>query len=88
MPFNPAISFEPEGFVSDESLGYLGSILGRLTCDGPFMPILVTAQQGPTMVQQLDEILSSAHQIPVVGIDQPPNVDPFIYRPVEQGRHA
>jgi hypothetical protein len=39
------------------------------------------------MVQQLDEILSSAHQIPVV-IDQPPNVDPFAYRPVERGRHA
>jgi hypothetical protein len=42
-PFEPAISFEPEGFMSDESLGYLGSILGRLTCDGLFMPILVTA---------------------------------------------
>lgn len=87
-PFEPAISFEPEGSVSDESLGYLGSILGRLTRDGPFMPIPVTARQGPTMVQQLDEILSSAHQIPVVGIDQPPNVDPFIYRPVERGRRA
>jgi hypothetical protein len=88
MPFKPVISFEPEGSMSDESLGYLGSILGRLTHDGPFMPILVTAQQGPTMVQQLDEILSSAHQIPAVGINQPPNVDPFIYQPVEQGWHA
>ena len=38
------------------------------------------------MVQQLDEILSSAHQIPVVGVDQPPNVDPFVYRPVERGQ--
>jgi hypothetical protein len=75
--------------VSDsESLGYLGLILGRLTRDGPFMPIPVTARQGPTMVQQLDEILSSAHQIPVVGVDQPPNVDPFVYRPVEQGQRA
>ena len=40
--------------------------MGRLTCDGPFMPIPVTARQGPTMVQQLDEILSSADQMPVV----------------------
>ena len=40
------------------------------------------------MVQQLDEILSSAHQIPSVGIDQPPNIDPFVYRPVERGRRA
>ena len=85
--FEPASSFEPEGSVSDsESLGYLGSILGRLTRDGPFMPIPVTARHGPTMVQQLDEILSSAHQIPVVGVDQPPNVDPFVYRPVERGQ--
>jgi hypothetical protein len=88
MPFKPAISFEPKESMSDKSLGYLGSILGRLTCDGPFTPILVTAQQGPTMVQQLNEILSSAHQIPVVGIDQPPNVDLFIYWPVERGRHT
>ena len=51
--------------------------------DGPFMPIPVTACQGPTMVQQLDEILSSVDQMPVVGIEQPPNVDPFVYRPVE-----
>ena len=88
-PLEPAPSFEPEGSVSDsESLGYLGSLLGRLTRDGPFMPIPVTAQQGPTMVQQLDEILSSADQIPVVGVDQPPNVDPFVYRPVERGQRA
>jgi hypothetical protein len=40
------------------------------------------------MVQQLDEILSSAHQIPIVGIDQPPNFDLFIYQPVERGQHA
>jgi hypothetical protein len=85
----PATSFEPEGSVTDtESLGYLGSILGRLTRDGPFMPIPVAARQGPTMVQQLDEILSSAHQIPVVGVDQPPNVDPFVYQPVERGQRA
>ena len=85
----PATSFEPEGSVSDsESLGYLGSILGRLTRDGPFMPIPVTARQGPTMVQQLDEILSSAHQMPVVGVDQPPIVDPFVYQPVERGQRA
>ena len=88
-PFEPASSFEPEGSVSDsESLGYLGSLLGRLTRDGPFMPIPVTARQGPTMVQQLDEILSSADQIPVVGVEQPPNVDPFVYRPVERGQRA
>ena len=90
--FEPAPSFEPEGSVSDsESLGYLGSILGRLTTrDGPYMPIPVSARQGPSMVQQLDEILSSAHQIPVVGVDQPPNVDPFEYRPrsVERGPRA
>ena len=87
-PFEPAPSFEPEGSVSDEPLSYLGSLLGRLTRDGPFMPTPVTARRGPTMVQQLDDILSSAHQIPVVGIDQPPNVEPFVYRPVERGRRA
>ena len=88
-PVEPVISFEPEGSVSDsESLGYLGSILGRLTRDGPFMPVPVTAPQGSTMAQRLDEILSSGHQIPVVGIDQPPNVDPFVYRPVERGQRA
>jgi hypothetical protein len=88
-PFEPASSCEPEGSISDsDSLGYLGSLLGRLTRDGPFMPIPVTARQGPTMVQQLDEILSSADQIPVVGVEQPPNVDPFIYRPVERGQRA
>ena len=87
--FEPASSFEPEGSVSDsESLGYLGSILGRLTRDGPFMPIPVTARQGPSMVQQLDEILPSEHQIPIVSVDQPPNVDPFVYRPVERGQRA
>ena len=81
-------TFEPEGSVSDsESLGYLGSILGRLTREGPFMPIPVAARQGPTMVQQLHDILSSSHQIPV-GVDQPPNVDPFVYRPVERGQRA
>jgi hypothetical protein len=81
-------SFEPEGSVSDsESLGYLGSILGRLTREGPFMPIPVAARQGPTMVQQLHDILSSSHEIPV-GVDQPPNVDPFVYRPVERGQRA
>ena len=52
------------------------------------MPILVTAQQGQTMVQQLDKILFSADQIPVFGVDQPPNVDPFVYQPVKQGQHA
>jgi hypothetical protein len=52
------------------------------------MPIPVTARQGPTMVQQLDEILSAAHRVPVGDIDQPPNVDPFVYRPVERGRRA
>ena len=88
-PPEPASSFEPEGSVSDsDSLGYLGSLLGRLTRDGPFMPIPVTARQGPTMVQQLDEILSSADPIPVVGVEQPPNVDPFVYRPVERGQRA
>jgi len=50
------------------------------------MPIPVTARQGPTMVQQLDEILSSADQIPVVGVEQ--LVDPFVYRPVERGQRA
>ena len=60
-PFEPASSFEPEGSVSDSgSLGYLGSLLGRLTRDGPFIPIPATARQGPTVVQQLHEILSSA----------------------------
>ena len=88
-PLEPASSFEPEGSVSgSESLGYLSSLLGRLTRDGPFMPIPVTARQEQTMVQQLDEILSSADQIPVVGVEQPPNVDPFIYRPVERGQRA
>ena len=88
-PLEPASSFEPEGSVSDsESLGHLSSLLGRLTRDGPFMPIPVTARQGPTMVQQLDEILSSADQIPVVGVEQPPNVEPFVYRPVERGQRA
>ena len=85
-------TFEPEGSVSDsESLGYLGPFLGRLTHDGPFMPIMipVAARQGPTMVQQLHNILSSSHQIIVpVGVDQPPNVDPFVSRPVEQGQRA
>ena len=88
-PLEPASSFEPEGSVSDsESLGHLSSLLGRLTRDGPFMPIPVTARQGPTMVQQLDEILSSADRIPVVGVEQPPNVEPFVYRPVERGQRA
>jgi len=88
-PFEPATSIEPEGSVSDsDSLGNLGSLLGRLTRDGPFMPVPVAARRGPTMVQQLDEILSSAHQMPVVSIDQPPNVDPFTYRPVERGRRV
>jgi hypothetical protein len=40
------------------------------------------------VVQQFDEILSSADHIPDVGIEQPPNVDPFVYRPVEQGQRA
>ena len=40
------------------------------------------------MAQQLDEILSSAHQIPVVGVNQPSNVVPFVYRPVERGQRA
>ena len=87
-PFEPAPSFEPKGSVSDsESLGYLGSLLGRLTRDGPFMPIPITARQGLTMVQQLDEILS-ADQMPAVGVEQPPNVDPFVYQPVERGQRA
>jgi hypothetical protein len=87
--FEPAASIEQEGSVSDsESLGSLGSLLARLTRDGPLMPIPVTARAGQTMVQELDEILSSAHQIPAVDIDQPPNVDPFVYRPVERGRRA
>ena len=82
--FEPASSFEPEGSMTDsESIGILTLILGRLTCDGLFMPIPVTAQRGPTMVQQLDKILSSVDQLPVVGVDQPLNVDPFVYRPVE-----
>ena len=86
-PLEPASSFEPEGSVSDsESLGYLGSLLGRLTRDGPFMPIPVTARQEQTMVQQLDEILSSADQVPVVGVEQPPNVDPFVYHPGQRAR--
>ena len=68
-------------------MGYLGSLLGRLTRDGPFMPIPITARQGLTMVQQLDEILS-ADQMPAVGVEQPPNVDPFVYQPVERGQRA
>jgi len=63
-------------------------VVFKVEINGPFMPVPVTARQGPTMVQQLDEILSSAHQIPVVCIDQPPNVDPFVYRPVERGQRA
>jgi hypothetical protein len=40
------------------------------------------------MVQQLDEILSSADQILVVGVEQPSNVDPFVYHPIERGHRA
>ena len=39
-------------------------------------------------MQQLDEILSSADQIPVVGVEQPPNADPFVFRPAERGQRA
>ncbi|KAF8958935.1 hypothetical protein BDZ97DRAFT_1761747 [Flammula alnicola] len=63
-------------------------ILGELASplDGPHMPIPVTAQTGPSMVQQLDDILSSSN-LPSTGVSEPPG-GPFVYQPAERGERA
>ncbi|CAA7269900.1 unnamed protein product [Cyclocybe aegerita] len=76
---------------SSDSLRRLRSILHELASpleDGPHAPSPRTAQAGPSVAQQLDTILSSAHDPRPRPPPELPQVRPFIYRPTERGDRA
>jgi hypothetical protein len=89
QPVYEGIPQGPESIVSsDDSLERLRFVLRGFEPqpDAPAMPVPVTARgTGPSLVQQLDEILSSGMNLPSVGVQQPPVLIPFTYEPTRGG---
>lgn len=76
---------------STDSLQRLRSILRDLATPADIetrhMPLPTTALAGPSVAQQLDEILSSAH-VPSTTPAELPRIEPFVYRPSGRGARA
>ncbi|KAF8180095.1 hypothetical protein BJ912DRAFT_907398, partial [Pholiota molesta] len=83
----PPVSTRTESISeSDDSLERLARILNDMALppDIPHMPTPMTARTGPTMVQQLEDILSSDNLSPTAPL-APPRVVPFTYQPADRG---
>ena len=90
VPPPPASAPPPPASVtdSDDSLSRLRDILTSFGQE-PEIPAPIPARaHGPSLVQQLDEILSSAAHLPPVVVEQPPRLVPFVYQPAERGARA
>ena len=76
---------------STDSLRRLRSILSDLVSppdiETQHMPMPTAARAGPSVAQQLDDILSST-QMPQPTPSQLPHVEPFVYRPTDRGTRA
>lgn len=73
---------------SDDSLERLRDVLHSFESqpDGPAMPVPVTARgTGPSLVQQLDEILTAGINPPHIAVPPPPPLVPFTYEPTQRG---
>lgn len=97
-PRGPEISYRPPSpsrtvsiSASTDSLRRLRTILRDFATpadvDTPRMPLPTTAPVGPSIAQQLDEILSAAH-VPPTTPSELPRIQPFIYRPADRGGRA
>jgi hypothetical protein len=96
-PRGPEIIYEPPVSrtmsisESTDSLQRLRSILRDLATPADIetrhMPLPTTARAGPSVAQQLDEILSSAH-VPSTTPAELPRIEPFVYRPSGRGARA
>jgi len=76
---------------STDSLRRLRSILRDLAAPADaetrHMPVPMVAPAGPSIAQQLDEILSAA-QVPPTTPSELPRIQPFLYRPADRGARA
>lgn len=76
---------------STDSLRRLRSILSDLVSppdiETQHMPIPTAVRAGPSVAQQLDDILSST-QMPQPTPSHLPHVEPFVYRPTDRGTRA
>jgi len=76
---------------STDSLRRLRSILRDLAnpadAETRHMPVPMVAPAGPSIAQQLDEILSAA-QVPPTTPSELPRIQPFLYRPADRGARA
>jgi hypothetical protein len=90
LPFEVPPSVRPESMgSSSSSLGRLASILRNIASDDdrPLrMPVPFASRDGPSMVEQLDDILSSSAHLTPSGVVHAPNLVPFTYQPVERGQ--
>ncbi|KAF9530522.1 hypothetical protein CPB83DRAFT_165178 [Crepidotus variabilis] len=88
----PSLSRTASTSESSDSLRRLRSILNDLASpgdiEGPHMPVPTPpSRAGPSIAQQLDEILSASQHAPMPPPELP-RVDPFVYRPSERGARA
>lgn len=91
LPYHPP-SPSRTGSISDstDSLRRLRSILRDLAAPANLdrhMPVPMVAPAGPSIAQQLDEILSAA-QAPSTTPSELPRIQPFAYRPADRGARA
>ena len=92
LPLHPP-SPSRTGTISDstDSLRRLRSILRDLAtpadAETRHMPVPMVAPAGPSIAQQLDEILSAA-QVPPTTPSDLPRIQPFLYRPADRGARA
>jgi hypothetical protein len=84
----PAPPSPPSDATSDatsDSLSHLRRILGTFDSEPEMAAPIPARARGPSLVQQLDEILSSTANPPPLIVEQPPRLVPFVYQPAERG---
>ena len=89
LVFDAPPSLRPESMESSSSsLGRLASILRNIASDEerPQVYAPFASREGPSMVEQLDDILSSGTHLTPSGSVHAPHLVPFTYRPVERGQ--
>ena len=94
-PRGPPLVFDIPPSVRPESMGSTSSSLGRLASilrniasdeERPRIHVPLASREGPSMVEQLDDILSSSTHLTPSGGVHAPNLVPFTYRAVERGQ--
>lgn len=66
---------------SEDTLDRFRELLGRMGQGGPTVAMPVPSRAGPSLVQQLDDILSMGTAIPAPIAQHPPALIPFTYQP-------